>query len=100
MEVDKLRQKGGANQQPDIKVENDKNDVENGTHGWAYSRGWSRIRLLARYRFIPLQTREVPGKCRRNGVFAVLDLTLVRIVNGTDCRVVVKVEGGARGTSL
>src|ERR1700704_1912852 len=53
----------------------------------AYSGGWSRIRLRAKYRFPPPQTREVPGKVsRKAGDFAVLDLTLARIVNGADCR--------------
>src|SRR5437016_12698726 len=70
--------------------------------------GLARRGYPARYRFIPPQTREVPGKMapraavltrfpyanrcplrsktRWNGTFTVLDLTLGRTVNGADCR--------------
>jgi len=70
IEGDQPRQDGGGNQQPDIKVENDKNDVENGTHGWAYSRG-----LVADFDFLldigssPLQTRESSGQMPPKTVF-------------------------------
>src|SRR3954452_10675454 len=47
--------------------------------------GWSWIRPAARYRFIPLQTRQVPGKQAENDIFGVLDLAFARTVNGADC---------------
>src|SRR5690242_15533231 len=52
----------------------------------AYSEVRSRIRPLARYRFHPPQTREVPVKIdHKTMAFAVLDLSLERTVNGGDC---------------
>jgi hypothetical protein len=42
---------------------------------------------LAKYRFSPLQTREVPGQMTPGkDVFTVLDLALGGTVNGADCR--------------
>ena len=70
VEGDQPGQDRRGNQQPDIEIENDENDVENGTHGWDCSRGSVADSTGCKYRFTPLQTREVPGKnTAENGDF-------------------------------
>jgi hypothetical protein len=46
----------------------------------------SRVVAPARYRFRSRQTRELAGEIGGiSAIFAVLDLTVARIVNGADC---------------
>ena len=57
-----VSQDGCGDQEPDVEIEDDDDDIEDGAH----DAGGSLVGYPARYRFIPPQTREVPGKMALN----------------------------------
>src|SRR5205823_12232882 len=58
IEGDQPGQDGRSDQKPDVEVKDDNDDIEDSAHVV----GAREEGVSARYRFIPPQTREVPGK--------------------------------------